>query len=336
MKAIVQSRYCSPADLELGEVERPVPDDDEVLVRVQAASVHPDVWHAVTGIPYVLRLMGSGLRRPKVRVPGLDMAGTVEATGGGVDRFQPGDAVFGESIAGHQWHNGGTYAEYVAAPADILAAKPSNVSFEEAAAVPTSGLIALSAVGEAGRIEPGQSVLVNGAAGGVGSTVVQLATSAGAAVTGVDAGEKLDMVRDVGAERVIDYEETDFTRAGERYDLIVDIPGNHSFRACRRALDAGGTYVLVGHDNYGAGGGRLAGSIPRFLKLFVLSRFVDQLPAWSFSQPPKGESMARLAALLEVGDLTPVVDRTHPLEEAPEALEYLASGRVRGKVVVTV
>lgn len=335
MKAIVQSRYCSPADLELAEIERPVPDDDEVLIRVHATSAHPDVWHAVTGYPYVLRLMGAGVRRPTVRVPGLDMAGTVEEAGEAVDRFESGDAVFGESIAGHQWHNGATYAEYVAVPAHILAEKPANVSFEEAAAVPTSGLIALSALDQGGKLSADESVLVNGAAGGVGHIAVQLARAAGAAVTGVDAGDKLDMVRDVGAERVIDYMETDFTRTGERYDRIIDVPGNHSFGDCRRVLEDDGLYVLVGHDHYGTSGGRFLGSIPQALWLLVRSRFTEQLP-WDVSRPPKGESMARLAALLESGDLTPVVDRTYPLAETPAALEYLASGQIRGKVVITV
>ena len=228
MKAIVQDTYGSPDVLELRDIDRPVVEDDEVLVRVRAASVHPDVWHVLTGLPYVLRVMGAGLRKPKNPVPGTDLAGVIESVGKNVTRFGPGDEVFGETLKGMQWINGGAYAEYATAPEDALALKPANVTFEQAAAVPTSALIALPSLRAGGEIQAGQRVLVNGAGGGVGAIAVQLAKAFGADVTGVDCTSKLDMVRSIGADQVIDYTQEDFTRRGERYDLIFDIPGNHS------------------------------------------------------------------------------------------------------------
>src|SRR5918999_2456505 len=202
MKAIVHHEYGSPDDvLELEDIEKPVVKDDEVLVRVHAASVHPDVWHVVKGLPYVLRLMGAGLLKPKNSVPGTDEAGYVEAVGKDVTLFRPGDEVFGESVRGHQWHNGGAYAEYASVPEDQLALKPANLTFEQAAAVPTSGIITLQGLREYGQVQPGQKVLVNGAGGGVGTIAVQLAKSYGAAVTGVDSTGKLDLLRSLGADR---------------------------------------------------------------------------------------------------------------------------------------
>ena len=241
MKAIVQDAYGSPDVLKLQEIDKPVAEDDEVLVRVRAASVHPDVWHVLTGLPYVLRLMGAGLRKPRNPVPGTDVAGLVESVGRNVTRFRSGDEVFGETLKGMQWINGGAYAEYATAPESALALKPANVTFEQAAAVPTSALIALPSLRAGGEIQAGQKVLVNGAGGGVGSVAVQLAKAFGADVTGVDSASKLDMVRSIGADQVIDYTQEDFTRRGERYDLIFDIPGNYSLSDCRRALTPGGT-----------------------------------------------------------------------------------------------
>ncbi len=337
MKAIVQDKYGSPADvLELKEIDEPVAEDDEVLVRVHAASVHPDVWHVVRGRPYVLRLMGSGLLRPKNRVPGTDVSGHVESVGKNVTRLQPGDEVFGESVRGYQWHNGGAYAEYASVPQDVLALKPDNITFEQAAAVPTSGLIVLMNIPDEGLLRPGRSVLVNGAGGGVGAIALQLAKARGAEVTGVDNTKKLDMVRSLGADQVIDYTREDFTQRGERYDLIFDIPGNHPFSDCRRALTPSGKYVLIGHDLFGQGAGRWLGSIPRVLKLVALSPFVSQLPTPNFSMPNKKDSMAVLKELLEAGKLTPVIDRTYPLGEVPEAIRYLEEGHAQGKVVITV
>ncbi len=336
MKAIVQDKYGSLDVLELREIDKPVVKDDEVLVRVHAASVHPDVWHVVRGLPYVLRIMGAGLLKPKNSVPGTDVAGHVESVGKNVTQFQPGDEVFGESVRGHQWHNGGAYAEYVSVPEDALALKPDNITFEQAAAVPTSGFIALQNLPNEGRLQPGQSVLINGAGGGVGAFAVQLAKAYGANVTGVDSTRKLDMVRSLGADRVIDYTQEDFTQSGVRYDLILDIPGNHPFSDCRRALTPEGTYVLIGHDHYGDAGGRWLGSLPYFIKLVVLSPFVSQLPDLSFSMPSKKDSMAVLKEFIEAGKITPVIDRTYPLSEVPEAIRYLEEGHAQGKVVITV
>jgi NADPH:quinone reductase-like Zn-dependent oxidoreductase len=337
MKAIVQDRYGSPADiLELRDVDEPVVKDDEVLVRVHAASVHPDVWHVVRGLPYVLRLMGAGLLRPKNSVPGTDVAGRVESVGRDVTRLQAGDEVFGETIKGYQWTNGGAYAEYVSVPEDSLALKPANITFEQAAAVPTSGLIALQNLPNEGWLHPGKRVLVNGAGGGVGALTVQLAKAYGANVTGVDNTKKLEMVRSLGADQVIDYTKEDFTQSGERYDLIFDIPGNHPFSACRRVLALNGKYVLIGHDRFGQGAGRWLGSIPRVLKLVALSPFMSQMPTPKFSMPDKKNHLVVLKQLMETGKLTPVIDRTYSLGEVPEAIRYLAEGHAQGKVIITV
>ena len=337
MEAIVQDGYGPPGDvLALRDIDKPAVGDDEVLVRVRAASVHPDVWHVVSGRPYVLRLMGAGLLKPKNGVPGTDVAGHVESVGENVRRFEPGDEVFGESVRGLQWNNGGAYAEYASIPEEALALKPANVAFEQAAAVPTSGLIVLQNLTDEVRPRPGWRVLVNGAGGGVGALAVQIAKAYGADVTGVDDTKKLEMVRSLGADRVIDHTRDDFTRSDERYDLIFDIPGNHPFSACRRVLAPDGKYVLIGHDRFGRGAGRWLGSVPRVLRLVALSPFVGQLPAPNFSKPDKKNQMVVLKELLEAGRITPVIDRTYPLSEVPEAIRYLAEGRARGKVVITV
>lgn len=336
MKAIIQSKYGSPGDvLQLRDVDKPVAGDGEVLVRVRAASVHPDVWHVVTGRPYVLRLMGAGLFKPTNPVPGTDVAGHVESVGENVTQFRPGDEVFGESIKGLQWANGGAFAEYASVSQDALALKPQGISFEQAAAVPTSGLIVLLNLQNQRKIRPGQSLLINGAAGGVGSIAVQLAKAYGARVTGVDDTKKLEMVRALGADRVIDYTQEDFTRLGERYDLIFDVASNLSLSDCKRALTPKGIYVLIGHDHFGAVGRRVFGSLPQFFKLAILSLFVSHLPGQFVSAPRKKDSMAVLKELLEAGKLTPIVDRTFPLSAAPEALTYLQSGNARGKIIIT-
>ena len=336
MKAIVQDRYGAPADvLELREIEKPPVADDEVLVRVQAASVHADIWHAVTGRPYVMRLMGAGLQRPKNPVPGIDMAGTVEAVGGAVTEFEPGDEVFGETVRGHQWRNGGAFAEYVAVPEEVLAPKPGNLTFEQAAAAPTSALIALLSVREQGKVQPGQRVLVNGAAGGVGAFAVQLAKALGAEVTGVDGPDKLEMLRSIGADHVIDYTREDFTRGGEEYDVIVDIAAKHSFRDCRRALVRKGTYVLIGHSHYGKSGGRWIGGLGPVFKVLVASMFVSQ-GTGGFATVKKKAWLGDLTKLIEAEQVTPVIDRTYPLGEVVEAMRYLAEGAAQGKVVLTI
>jgi len=278
-----------------------------VLVRVRAASVHPDVWHVVTGRPYVLRLMGAGLFKPKNPVPGTDVAGHVESVGENVTQFRPGDDVFGESLKGAlQWMNGSAFAEYASVSQDALALKPQGISFKQAAAVPTSGLIALLNLQNQRKIKPGQSVVINGAAGGVGSIAVQLAKAYGARVTGVDGTKKLEMVRALGADHVIDYTQEDFTQLSERYDLIFDVASNLSLSDCKRALTPKGIYVFVNH-----------------------------LPGQFVSAPRKKDSMAVLKELLEAGKLTPIVDRTFPLSAVPEALTYLQSGNARGKIIIT-
>ncbi len=335
VRAIVQDAYGALDSLALREVERPEPADDEVLIRVRAASVHPDVWHVVTGRPAVLRLMGSGVRRPKDRVPGTDAAGVVETVGAAVTRFRPGDEVFAETLRGIQWRNGGAFAEYATAPEYAVALKPSGLSFEEAAAVPTAGLIALHNLPQR-RVSPGDRVLVNGAAGGVGAIAVQLAKAYGAHVTGVDHPRKLALVRSLGADQVIDYTREDYTRSGERWDLVFDVPGNHSFASNRRALVPRGAYVLIGHDAYGAGGHHWVGNIPLMLGLVVRSAVVPELRGGSFASPDKRALMATLTQLLEAGELRIVVDRTFPLSQASEALRYLTSGQAVGRIVLTV
>ncbi len=333
MKAIVAERYGAPDLLRMRDLDPPDVADDEVLVRVHAASVHPDVWHTVRGRPQVLRLMGNGVRRPRHRVPGIDMAGRVESVGRVVTRFQAGDEVFGETIRGIQWRNGGAFAEYVSVPEDLLAPKPARLSFEQAAAVPTAGLILLANLRGDARLLPGQNVLVNGAGGGVGTVAVQLAKAHRARVTGVDAADKLELVRSLGADRVLDARE-DFTRTGDRYDLIVDVPGNHPFPAIRRALTPQGKWVLIGHDGFG--GRRWPGSLLRLVGLIARTPFSSALPALSFSTPSKQEAMKTLADLIEADLLTPVVARTFPLEEVADAIRYLESGRAAGRIVVTV
>ncbi|MBM3945788.1 MAG: NAD(P)-dependent alcohol dehydrogenase [SAR202 cluster bacterium] len=336
MKAVVQLRYGRPDDvLEVQDMLVPSIKGDEVLVRVHAASVHADVWHVVRGQPYILRLMGAGFLRPRNRIPGTDVAGRVEAVGPGVTRFRLGDEVFGETRRGNQWTNAGAFAEYVAVAQDSLALKPSTITFEQAAAVPTSGLIALSGLRYQANVQAGQRVLINGAGGGVGVFAVQLARACGAQVTAVDAAAKLDMLRSIGADSVIDYATEDFTRRGERYHLILDIPGNRTIAEYRRALTPDGTYVLIGHDRYDASQRRWFGSVPRFLTLAVMSPFVSHLKL-SFATPSIKESIAALSDLIEAGKITPVVDRTFSLSEVREAIRYLEQGSVKGKIVLTV
>lgn len=336
MKAIVQSRYGPPEQvLRLRDIERPTPGDAEVLVRVRASCVHPDVWHVVTGRPWILRLMGGGMRLPENPVPGTDVAGIVEAVGRSVTRFAPGDAVFGETHSQLQWVNGGAFAEFVAVPEETLASKPENVGFEQAACVPTSGFIVLLNLRGGARVEPGMEVLVNGAGGGVGSIAVQFAKANGARVTGVDRGDKLEMIRSLGADAVVDYTREDFTRGGERYDLILDVASSLSLRACRRALSPDGIYLLIGHDHFGKARGRVLGSVPRVLGLMAASLFSRHLPRSEGTRAPtKSEAIAVLSELLATGELTPVIDRIFPLEEVPAAMLHLQSGRACGRIVI--
>jgi NADPH:quinone reductase-like Zn-dependent oxidoreductase len=329
MKAVVQSKYGPVDALSLREIGTPVINDDQVLVRVRATSVHPDVWHVVTGRPKILRLMGAGIRKPKNPVPGTDLAGLVEAVGANVRRLRHGDEVFGESIKGSQWTNGwcvrricGRWARRTREEAEERLLRTSS----------GGGRVGVDRPRRTSR-RGGSS---GGAAGGVGATAVQVAKAHGAHVTGIDATDKLDMVRSLGADHVIDYTKQDFTHAGVKYDLIVDVPGNHSLSECKRALTPGGTYVLIGHDQYGASGGRWLGSLPRFIKLMAMSPFSRQLPALNFSMPDKQGSLAVLRQLMEDGKLTPVIDRRYPLGEVAEVVRYLTTGRATGKVVITI
>lgn len=308
--------------------------NDEVLVRVRAASMHADVWHVVTGRPYVLRLMGAGLRRPKTLVPGTDLAGVVESVGANVTRFSPGDEVFGESHAGMQWRNGGAFAEYAAVPQEALALKPANVTFAQAASVPTSGIIALLNLRSGELIKPGQRVVINGAAGNVGSIAVQLAKAHGAHVTGVDCRGKLELIGALGADELIDYAEQDFTKGAQRYDLIFDVASTLPLEDCKRVLNPSGIYIRIGHDHFGAVGGRVFGSLPGFFKLIARSPFDPHLPDLNTSAPGKHEHMEILRGLLETGKLTPTIDRSYPLREVADAMDYMESGQARGKIVV--
>ena len=301
MKAIVQDIYGSPDVLQLREIDKPVVGEDDVLVHVHAAGVDQGVWHLMAGLPYLVRVAGVGLRAPKNPVRGVDVGGRVEAVGENVIQFQPGDEVFGTCR--------GSFAEYASARADQLAPKPANLTFEQAAAVPVSGCTALQAVRDRGKVRPGQRVLIIGAGGGVGTFAVQLAKAFGAEVTGVASRTKLELVRSIGADRVIDYTRGDFAEDRNRYDVILDIAGNRSLSHLRRALALEGTLVL--------------------------SRFVRQkLSTWIATQPK--EDLEALHELLEAGKITPVVDRTFRLSEVPEAIRYLREGRAHGKVVITV
>lgn len=338
MRAIVQEEYGPCRDvLRLREIPPPVLGAGQVLVRVRATSVHADVWHAVTGIPYVLRLLGSGLRAPKGQVPGTDLAGDVVQVGAGASRFSPGDRVFGEVTAtGNQWGNAGTFAELAAVDEALLARIPDALSFEQAAAVPTAALIALMNLRGQGRVRAGQRVLVNGAGGAVGVWAVQLAKAYGAQVTAVDAPAKLVLLTDLGADHVVDYTRTDFTRMGTRYDIVFDVVSQARFTDVRRALEPDGTFVLIGYDQYGRSGHRVLGSLGRMLPLMAISPFVKQLPGIR-PGPSREENWASIVALLEEGRIRPVVDpRTFPLENVADAIDYLSTGVATGRVVVIV
>ncbi|MHA7156328.1 NAD(P)-dependent alcohol dehydrogenase [Arthrobacter sp. TMN-50] len=335
MRAVIQSGYGSPADvLEIREIDRPLVGENEVMVQVRAASVHPDIWHVVAGLPRVLRLMGSGLRRPKITVPGTDMAGVVEAVGARVSRFAPGDEVFGETLAGMQWRNGGSYAQYVVAAENALATKPPQVTFAQAATVPTAGLITILNFPDLGTWLPGKHVLVVGGAGGVGTIAVRLALSAGAEVTAVDHSRKLDLLRTLGASRVVDYTTDDVTQGEDRYDLVFDVVGVRPYAAYRRILADGGRYVLIGHDHFGTRGRLLLGNLPTMVALMARSLTDRRLSRPTLETPDRRESMALLRNLLATGRLTPVVDRSFPLERTAEAITYLASGQALGRIVI--
>jgi NADPH:quinone reductase-like Zn-dependent oxidoreductase len=321
MKAIVHSRYGAPDVLELKDIDKPVVNDDDVLVRVHAAAVGKGDWLTVGGLPYVARLR-YGLPNPKHSVPGFDVAGRIEAAGRNVTQLQLGDEVFG-------WCEG-SFAEYASVPESQLARKPTTLSFEQAAAVPISGFAALQALRDTGGVQPGQKVVIIGASGGVGSFAVQLAKAYGAEVTGVCSTKSVEMVRSLGADHVIDYTQQDFTRTGERYDLILEMAGNRSLADLRRALTPKGTLVLVG----GSGGKWFMGT-GRTLRAVVVSLFVRQRLR-SFFSKPKRTDLVVLKELIEAGKVTPVIDRTFPLNATPEAISYVGERSTQGKTVITV
>jgi NADPH:quinone reductase-like Zn-dependent oxidoreductase len=322
VKAVVQRAFGVAGGLELSDVDKPTVPDDGVLVRVRASSVNPAEWYAVMGRPYVAR-PAMGLRTPKQAVPGADFAGTVEAVGGAVTGLRPGDAVFGGS-------NGGCFAEYVCVRATV-APKPANLTFEQAAAVPTAAVTALQGLRDKGRIQPGQKVLVNGASGGVGTFAVQLAKAFGAEVTGVCSTSKVELVRSLGADHVIDYTREDFTRGGQRYDLLLDIAGSRSWPQYRRVLDRNATLVLIGGPKTNRWMGPLGHVAGVRLRSMAASQRVVFFVA-KFNRP----DFAVLGELLEAGTVTPVIDRTYALGDLAEALRYLGEGHARGKVVITV
>jgi NADPH:quinone reductase-like Zn-dependent oxidoreductase len=324
MRAIVQDTYGTPDVLHLADLDQPVAGDGRVLLRVLAASAHIGDWHLTAGMPYLVRVMGFGFRAPKIRVRGTDMAGRVEEVGPDVTRFRPGDEVFG--------FGEGSFAEYATARQDKIASKPANLSFEQAATVPTSGLTALQALRDVGKVQPGQRVLVIGAGGAVGTFAVQIAKAFGAHVTGVCSSTKVELVRSLGADDVVDYTRDDFTQSGQRYDVILDTAGRRSLSHLRRALTPRGTLVIVG----GEGGGRLMGGFDRQIARGpILSLFVGQ-SLRPIVAKEKGEDLLALAELIEAGKVTPVIGATYPLSDVPDAIRHLHEGHARGKVVITI
>jgi len=308
--------------LELRYIDKPKVVDGEVLVKVHAAATNPYDWHFVTGAPYITRL-GAGLRKPKFNVPGVDLAGTVEAVGANVTELQPGDEVFGRAY--------GAFAEYALTPADKLVSKPANITFEEAAAARMAPMTALQAVRDKGNLKAGQKVLINGASGGVGTFAIQIAKSLGAEVTGVCSGRNVEMVRSIGADHVIDYTEQNFTEGGAVYDVLIDNIGNHSLSDFRRSLTPNGTYVLVG----GAKQGRWLGPMKQLFRAVVVSPFVGQKLSPLMAKVTRDDLLV-IAEMLTDGTVKSVIDRTYDLAETPEALTYQGEGHAQGKIVITI
>jgi NADPH:quinone reductase-like Zn-dependent oxidoreductase len=325
MKAIVYCDY-GVANLKLQDIEKPSPADDQVLVKVRAASVNPYDWHFIEGTPKIMRMMGVGLRKPKDTRLGVDFAGTVESVGKNVTQFKPGDEVFGGKT--------GAFAEYVCPRADrAVAPKPANLTFEQAASVNIAGITALQALRDKGKVQPGQKVLINGASGGVGTFAVQIAKSFGADVTGVCSTRNVDLVRSLGADHVIDYTKEDFAKGAERYDVILDNVPNHSLSECRRILNPNGKYVMIGGG--GPNDSRWIGPFGRVIKTMVLSPFVSQKMGMMMADTNQSD-LTILADMMQSGKVKPVIDRTYKLSEVPDAIRYLEQGHARGKVVITV
>jgi len=323
MRAIVQDTYGSSDVLRLGEIDQPEIAPNEVLVEVVAAGMDRGTWHSMAGKPYLMRIMGFGFRRPKNRVPGLDVAGSVVAVGSEVTRFKLGDEVFGMSR--------GSFAEFAAVLEDKLANKPVGLTFEEAAVVPISGGTALQALRDSGNVEPGQNVLIIGASGGVGTYAVQLAKAMGAEVTGVSSTTKLELVRSIGADHVIDYTRGDYLNGTHRYDLILDIGGNNSLSRLRRALNPTGTLVIVGGEE----GGNLTGGFGRQLRALAMSPFVGQRLTMLASKE-RHTDLEALSPYLENGQVVPFIDKVYSLAEVPAAMAHLEAGQARGKIVITI
>jgi NADPH:quinone reductase-like Zn-dependent oxidoreductase len=319
VKATVQASYGSPEVLQLKDIDKPDVKDDEVLVRVRAAAVNIGDWHLLRGVPYVMRLV-TGLRGPRREIPGLDIAGEVEAIGRNVKQFELGDEVFG-------WCKG-AFAEYACAAESNLLARPANLTFEQSAAVGDSAFTALNAVRDQGKVQPGQRVLINGASGGVGTFAVQIAKSFGADVTGVCSSRNVELVRSIGADQVIDYTKEDFTRAEQRYDVILDMVGNRSLADCRRALTPRGTYVVVGVADLG----RWLG-LGRQAKVLMLAPFVRQRMR-VFVVRHNSDDLAVLKDLVEAGKVAPVIDSRYTLSDVPDALRHQGEGHTRGKIVI--
>jgi NADPH:quinone reductase-like Zn-dependent oxidoreductase len=337
MKAAVYTRYGPPEVVKIKDVEKPVPKDDGVLIKVRAASVNPLDAGLMKGGGRVV----NGLRKPKVKGLGVDVAGQVEAVGRNVTQFKPGDEVFGVCINDPQdsavrvWIPQGAFAEYACAPESALVMKPDNVTFEQAASAPVAAFTALQGLRDKGQIQPGQKVLINGAAGGVGTFAVQIAKSFGAEVTGVCRTRNVDMVRSIGADHVIDYTQQDytqedFTKSGQRYDLIFDCIGNHSLSACRRVLNPKGIYIMVGERS----GRGMIGILARLITALVLSRFGSQKLLTFLARPTK-DDLTIMRDLMKAGKVKPVIDRRYTLSEVPEAIRYLEEGHARGKVVIS-
>jgi NADPH:quinone reductase-like Zn-dependent oxidoreductase len=323
MKAIIQEKYGGPEVLELKEVEAPIPKDDEVLVRIHAASLNAYDWHMVCADPFLVRLAGVGLFKPKNKIPGIDMAGTVESVGEKVTQFSPDDEVFGDICE----CGGGALAEYVAVKEKALVLKPANISFEEAAAVPMAAVTALKAVRDAGKVQPGQKVLVNGASGGVGTYAVQIAKAFGAEVTAVCSTGKLDLMSSLGADHVIDYKKENFTKNGKQYDLIVAANGYHWIGDYKRALSPNGVHTATG------------GSLKQIAQAGLLGPLVTMFSGKkmaNLASRPGHERLGAVKALLEAGKVKPVIDRIYPLSEGADAFRYLLEGHPKGKIVVAI
>jgi NADPH:quinone reductase-like Zn-dependent oxidoreductase len=326
MKAVVYTDYGPPDVLQIKDIKKPVPDDNQVLVKVRATSVNPYDWHFIRGTPYVMRAMMVGLRKPKDPRLGVDYAGTVEAVGKNVTQFKPGDEVFGG--------RGGAFAEYVCARADrAITLKPVNVTFEQAACVPLAGSTALQGLRDGGHVQPGQKVLINGASGGVGTFAVQIAKSLGADVTGVCSTRNLDLVRSLGADHVIDYTKEDFMKGDQRYDVILDNVGTQPLSGFRRVLTPKGNYVMIGGG--GPNDGKWVGPMARPIKAMVMSPFIDQKMGMFMAKQDKSD-LNILADLMQSGKVKPIIDRTYPFSQIADAIRYLEQGHARGKVVITV